>query len=117
MGKPKVLFIAILFLMPCFASAQIDRFEGTWEGRTKLPSVLLELNEHANTLEGNLTLFSLNGNKQTTALSNVKVKGKTLEFVSADMNFSMTLTRRAVAVLRGKRRELDIEFQMIRRQK
>jgi hypothetical protein len=117
MEKLKTLSVATLFLMSCCASAQLDRFVGTWEGQTKLPSVVLELREHANTLEGNLTLFSLKGHKQTTELSNVEVTGKTLEFVSADMNFSMMLTRRGVAVLRGKRREFEIEFQMIRRQK
>ena len=104
-----------LFLSPVLCSAQsTQEFVGTWEGKTKIRSVLLKLEEHGDTLGGTLTLFSLDGQKQESSVMQAAVAGKTLTFVSADMDFTVKLTGLNNAVLHGKRRELDIEFHLIR---
>jgi hypothetical protein len=109
-----VLLVPLLLCASFSTAEKVGQFVGTWRGNTKIPSVLLKLKEHGDVLEGTITLFSLDGKKQESAISDVEVRGKRLEFVSADMNFSMTLAGPSRAVLHGKRRELDIEFQMTR---
>ena len=91
-----------------------SRFAGTWKGKTQIPSVLLTLVEQGKEVSGTITLFSLDGRRQESAISDATVTGNTVEFASAFMDFSLTLTGENRAVLRGKARELDIEFQMIR---
>jgi hypothetical protein len=108
------MVIAVLLCPSVSAAKDFGRFVGTWRGDTKKPSVLLRIVQNGDVLEGTITLFNPDGKSHVSAISHVEVNTKSLNFESADMNFSMTVTDETRAVLRGKQRELDIEFQMIR---
>lgn len=108
-------FVLVLLLSSILASAVPNsRFAGTWSGQTKIPSVLLTLTDQSEGLSGTITLFSLNGQKQESPISKASVEGNTVRFSNPSMDFTLTLTGDDRAVLRGRARELDIEFRMIR---
>jgi hypothetical protein len=114
MRRRRILSIVALLLSVSAVAAPNNRFAGTWRGKTKIPSVLLILVEQGNGLSGTTTLFSPTGRKQESAISDATVTGNTVKFTSLEMNFSLTLTGKDRAVLRGAAHELELEFQMIR---
>ena len=125
-------FLVSLLLLSTAASAQLERFVGTWEIRksptTGRANLTVNIVQAGDTISGTVTFLNPNGTttqwpiakpefKGTTLtkslVSHTEFKGPTLEFQTGDhdaiMYWSLTLTNASRGVLRGNENELLIE--------
>jgi hypothetical protein len=125
----KGLLITLLVSI-CVASSKWSLFPGKWKGSTKLPSIILNLNDAQGVLRGTVVWFSPAGQQSEYQVINPKLSENTLAFQINDSNGAMNhsngelidfwLTvdntgQRGVLKIRGKEMEMTLRMVKIPR--